>query len=169
MYSRFPLARGSILTALTLPSFLVLGFAGVTACGDRGATTESSTVIQNDPYIWLEEVDGDRALAWVSDQNEHSLERLQSDERYEPLRDEALAIYEASDRIPYGSYFGGMVHNFWQDQDNVRGVWRRTTLDSYATDSPEWETVRVKARELLQAFDRAPERPQLEWMIFVNA
>ena len=141
MYSRFPLARGSILTALTLPSFLVLGFAGVTACGDRGATTESSTVSQDDPYIWLEEVDGDRALAWVSDQNEHSLERLQSDERYEPLRDEALAIYEASDRIPYGSYFGGMVHNFWQDQDNVRGVWRRTTLDSYATDSPEWETV----------------------------
>jgi len=144
MYSRFPLARGSFLSTLILPFLLVLVCAGVTACGDRSESTDSSTTSvgdPDDPYIWLEEVDGDRALAWVSEQNEHSLDRLQSDPRYETIRDEALALYEASDRIPYGSYFGGQVHNFWQDEDHVRGIWRRATLESYTTANPAWETV----------------------------
>ena len=143
MRSRIPLARGSLSSATTL--FLSLVFAGglVTACngGEESPGTGTAVSETDDPYLWLEEVDGDRALAWVSEQNEHSLERLQSDPRYEPLREEALALYEASDRIPYGSYFGGQVHNFWQDENSVRGIWRRTSLDSYATANPDWETV----------------------------
>ncbi len=141
MHSRLPSARGSVLKTSTLPFFLVLICAGMTACGDKAESPGTSTYTQDDSFLWLEEVDGDRALAWVSEQNEHSLERLQGDARYEPLREEALALYEASDRIPYGSYFGGMVHNFWQDENNVRGVWRRTTLESYASPDPAWETV----------------------------
>jgi prolyl oligopeptidase len=124
-----------------LPFFLVLICAGVTACGDDAESPQAAANAQDDPYIWLEEVDGEEALTWVSEQNEHSLEQLQGDSRYETLREEALALYEASDRIPYGSYFGGMVHNFWQDENNVRGVWRSTSLESYASEDPVWETV----------------------------
>ena len=34
---------------------------------------------------------------------------------------------------------GGMMYNFWRDETNVRGLWRRTSIDSYKTDQPEWE------------------------------
>ncbi|MEQ7155017.1 prolyl oligopeptidase family serine peptidase [Brevundimonas aurifodinae] len=101
------------------------------------ATTDAS-----DPYLWLEEVEGERALAWVEEQNTRSLGVLQGDPRYAGLHDSALAILEARDRIPGPSFtHAGMIDNFWQDGTNIRGVWRRTTLDSYRTDAPEWETI----------------------------
>ena len=53
----------------------------------------------------------------------------------------ALAILQAKDRIPVGSFIGGKVYNFWQDEDHVRGIWRRTSLESYSSGKPEWETV----------------------------
>jgi len=94
-----------------------------------------------DPYLWLEAVEGDDALAWVRAQNERSLAILQADPRYAPFEAEALAIATSDARIPYGSVRDGMVYNFWQDETHVRGLWRRTPLDSYRTSHPDWETV----------------------------
>ena len=94
-----------------------------------------------DPFIWLEEVEGERALDWVREQNARSLKILEGDARFEAIRAEAEDIYTATDRIPYGGILGDEVHNFWQDDDNVRGLWRKTSLKSYATDAPEWETL----------------------------
>lgn len=113
-----------------------------TGCGDRSPPTGAdSAAAAGDSYLWLEEVDGEEALDWVAARNERSLARLEGDPRFERLREEALALLEAEDRIPYGSWFGGFVHNFWQDGEHVRGIWRRTTLESYASDQPAWETV----------------------------
>ncbi|MBY0444149.1 MAG: prolyl oligopeptidase family serine peptidase [Burkholderiales bacterium] len=36
---------------------------------------------------------------------------------------------------------GGYFYNFWRDGDHQRGIWRRTTLASYKTANPNWETV----------------------------
>lgn len=94
-----------------------------------------------DPFLWLEDVEGERALAWVKDHNERSLKLLQSDQRYAGLEQASLAILEAQDRIPMPAFQAKQVFNFWQDQQAVRGVMRRTTLDSYAKASPDWETV----------------------------
>nr|WP_269515215.1 prolyl oligopeptidase family serine peptidase [Brevundimonas subvibrioides] len=95
-----------------------------------------------DPWLWLEEVDGERAMAWVNEHNTRSLGVLQGDPRYEALHEQALALVQARDRIPApGFTHAGMIDNFWQDADHVRGVWRRTTLDSYRTDAPEWQTI----------------------------
>ena len=127
--------------ASVAPALLLIVSIAAAACADGSAPATGDAGSAEDPYIWLEEVDGEEALAWVADRNERSLARLQGDPRYEELYAEALTIFEASDRIPYGSYFGGHVHNFWQDEENVRGVWRRTSLASYATDDPAWETV----------------------------
>ena len=112
----------------------------VAGCGGP-APSPREDAAEADPYAWLEEVDGEEALAWVTARNEHSLGRLSTDPRYERLFDEAVALYEAKDRIPYGAYFGDHVHNFWQDETHVRGIWRRATLDAYASDRPAWETV----------------------------
>ena len=95
-----------------------------------------------DPYLWLEEVDGERAMAWVEEHNRRSLGVLQGDPRYERLHAQALEIVQSRDRIPSpGFNHDGTIDNFWQDATHVRGVWRRTTLDSYRTDAPEWETI----------------------------
>ncbi|MBU1346756.1 MAG: prolyl oligopeptidase family serine peptidase [Alphaproteobacteria bacterium] len=101
------------------------------------ATTDAT-----DPYLWLEEIDGERAMAWVEEHNSRSLGVLQGDPRYEGLHEQALALVQARDRIPSpGFTHDGMIDNFWQDATHVRGVWRRTTIDSYRTDAPEWETI----------------------------
>jgi prolyl oligopeptidase len=94
-----------------------------------------------DPYLWLEDVHGARALAWVEKENARSLAVLKGDPRYETFHSEALRILEATDRIPGPSLIGRTVYNFWQDPAHVRGLWRRTTPDSYATNAPVWETV----------------------------
>lgn len=96
---------------------------------------------ETDPYLWLEEVEGDAALDWVRAQNERSLNVLTRDKRYAALEAAATEIVTATDRIPYGTIRDGQVYNFWQDADNVRGLWRRTSLEDYASDAPEWETV----------------------------
>ena len=94
-----------------------------------------------DPNHWLETVEGDAALAWVRAQNARSLAELQADPRYAGFEAAALDALNSSERIPYGAVRDGMVYNFWQDDVNVRGLWRRTRLDSYATAEPVWETV----------------------------
>lgn len=102
---------------------------------------ETSTSTSDDPHLWLEEVEGDEALAWVRAQNERTLAALQSDPNYAEIEAAALEVLTAQDRIPYGSIRDGMVYNFWQDEQNVRGLWRRTPLDSYRSVDPEWETI----------------------------
>lgn len=105
---------------------------------EGGFATSDAT----DPYLWLEEVDGARAMEWVKAHNERSLGILQGDPRYEPLHQQALAIVQSKDRIPApGFNHDGSITNFWQDAEHVRGVWRKTTLESYRTDAPQWETV----------------------------
>jgi prolyl oligopeptidase len=95
-----------------------------------------------DPYTWMEEIEGDRAMAFARSENERSLPLLKSDARYEALRQQALTILQAKDRIPGVGFSGdGKLSNFWQDATHVRGIWRKTTLDSYRTADPVWETV----------------------------
>ncbi|HTX50592.1 MAG TPA: prolyl oligopeptidase family serine peptidase [Caulobacteraceae bacterium] len=101
----------------------------------------SDIASSDDPYLWLEDVHGEKALAWVERENARSLPRLKGDPRYETLHQEALTIVNAADRIPSPDLIGHAVFNFWQDPANVRGVWRRTSPESYATTAPAWETV----------------------------
>ncbi len=102
------------------------------------AETERSA---SDPYLWLEEIQGEKALAWVKKQNDRTLKVLTGDSRYQPAYGRILGIYQSPDRIAYGQLRAGHVDNFWQDRDHVRGLWRRTTLASYKTDAPEWEVL----------------------------
>ncbi len=96
---------------------------------------------ENDPRLWLEEVEGEPALAWVEEQNERTFDRLQGDPRYQGMFDEALAIYQSEDRIPHGAFYGGYVWNFWRDATHSHGLWRRTTMESYVTETPEWDII----------------------------
>ncbi len=94
-----------------------------------------------DPHIWLEEARSDEALAWVKAENIRTIGALEADPRFEQLKSEALAIYDSNDRIPFVSFRPDGLYNFWQDKDNPKGLVRRTTLESYQTDNPEWEVL----------------------------
>ena len=125
-----------------IASVAVLGLLAGAALADETDKSKDTTVTaETDPNLWLEEVEGEVALAWVRKQNERSLKVLTGDKRYAALEDAATEIVNATDRIPYRTIRDGMVYNFWQDADNVRGLWRRTSLESYASDAPAWETV----------------------------
>lgn len=94
-----------------------------------------------DDHLALEQVDGAEAMAFVAEENRKSLAALTGDPRYETFRAEAQAILTATDRIPSPSFLGDGIGNFWQDATNPKGVWRRTTLASYRTATPQWETL----------------------------
>ncbi len=95
----------------------------------------------DEDHLYLEEVLGEKALDEVKGWNKSTLDRLMADPRFEEMQAQALEILNSKDKIPYVSYRGGEVHNFWQDAENVRGVWRKSTLDSYLGDATQWETV----------------------------
>ncbi|MEM8786583.1 MAG: S9 family peptidase, partial [Pseudomonadota bacterium] len=94
-----------------------------------------------DPFEWLEAIEDEAALDWVRAENTRSKGEIEADPRFPVFKDTMLEILNAEDRIPYGSVRDGFVYNFWQDETNVRGVWRRTPLESYKTDAPDWETL----------------------------
>jgi prolyl oligopeptidase len=104
--------------------------------------TAAGPAPMSDPYAWLEEIESPRALDFARAENARSLPVLQSDPRYRPFYDQALAIATAKDRIPAVAISGdGTLRNFWQDTDHVRGLWRTTTFDSYRKAAPEWTTL----------------------------
>lgn len=94
-----------------------------------------------DPYRWLEDVHGERAMAWVKTENGKTAGVLEKDPRFAGIYRAALTMAQAKDRIPYVQFLGGQLYNFWQDSVHVRGIWRRTTLASYREASPVWVTV----------------------------
>jgi prolyl oligopeptidase len=94
----------------------------------------------DDPYLWLEEIEGARALAWVADQTKRTLARF-GDARYTSDRDTLKAIFDTPERIPYVTRRGPHLYNFWQDAANPRGLWRRTTLARFRDPRPEWDVV----------------------------
>ncbi len=92
-----------------------------------------------DPYFWLEEVEGERAISWVKEQDNHSTEILKAKPFFSPFEKELRTIVFAKDRIPTAGYRRGFFYNFWEDQTNIRGIWRRATFDEYQKSNPEWE------------------------------
>lgn len=103
----------------------------------------------DDPYLWLEDITGDAALDWVRAHNEPTLAQFR-DEAFERMRTEALEVLDTDARIPYVVRRGEHLYNFWRDAANPRGLWRRTTLDSYRTDSPAWDVL-IDVDELARA------------------
>ena len=94
-----------------------------------------------DPYEWLEEVLGDKALEWVKARNAIVQNRMEREESFEKLRSDLLEILDSNARIPFASKRGEYYYNFWRDKTNERGLWRRTTLEEYRKAEPQWEVV----------------------------
>jgi len=95
----------------------------------------------NDPYLWLAEIHGEKAQAWVKTQDAKSDAVLKSDPTYAADRAAILASLDTKDRIPAGELDRGKLYNFWQDAAHVRGLWRRAALAEYRKHVPTWEVL----------------------------
>ncbi|MEM6472349.1 MAG: prolyl oligopeptidase family serine peptidase, partial [Planctomycetota bacterium] len=118
---------------------IFLGCLFMTLVGSQVHAEEPDAA--NDPYLWLEEVEGEKALDWVKARNKKSLAAITSDPSYKQLESELLEILDSDGRIPGVSKTGDYFYNFWRDAENPRGLWRRTTLEEYKKDEPEWDVI----------------------------
>jgi len=115
--------------------------AGLLALTGVAAAQDAAAPPADDPFTWLEEIQSERALAWARNENTRTLSELQGDARYQANYDRALEILQARDRIPAVTMRHDGLYNFWQDGSRVRGIVRRTSLESYRSAEPQWETV----------------------------
>ncbi|HEU0145260.1 MAG TPA: S9 family peptidase, partial [Bradyrhizobium sp.] len=110
----------------------------------------------DDPYLWLEEIEGERALAFVETQNRRTLSAY-GDAAFERDRDALAAIFDRPDNIPFVSRRGGLLYNLWKDAAHPRGLWRRTTLAEFRKAQPQWE--------LLLDLDKLAVSEDEDWLL----
>jgi prolyl oligopeptidase len=96
----------------------------------------------DDPFVWLEEVDAKQSMDWVLEQNKDTADQYKSMPLYQQLYDQALSTLNKQSRIPSVSQRGEWVYNYWKDENNPRGVYRRAKIKEFnQKDDPEWQTV----------------------------
>lgn len=111
---------------------------------------------QEDKNQWLEEVENKKALEWVDQWNEKSLKVLKGYKNYSTIYNKNLEIYNSTDRIADPTMYGDFIFNFWQDSENPRGIWRRTTYNSFLSGDPAWE--------ILLDLDKLSEQDDVKWV-----
>ena len=98
------------------------------------------TLPPTDPYAWLEDVEDDAALTWVREHNDRATAALGT-ERFDDVQAQILEVLDSTDKIPAVAQRGEFLYNFWTDAEHERGLWRRTTWESYRSDAPQWEVL----------------------------
>jgi len=94
-----------------------------------------------DPYLWLEDVQGERALQWVRERNAQTRAELQAQPDFDGMRTRIRQVLDSRDRIPAVTRRGPWLYNFWQDADHPRGLWRRTSMAEYRKAEPAWQVL----------------------------
>lgn len=94
-----------------------------------------------DPNLWLEDIDSERALQWVREQNAVAEKTLTTSPDFKQAEADILAVLDSQEKIPYVGKRGDYYYNYWQDDKNPRGLWRRTTLDEYKKPNPKWDII----------------------------
>ncbi|WP_409529377.1 prolyl oligopeptidase family serine peptidase [Sphingomonas sp. IC081] len=127
-----------MLRGVFATSFLMMS---LTTMSHAATPSDPAAQPSSDRWIWLEDLEGKPVMDWVKAHNAVTEKRLEGDPRYQAFYDQALAISGAKDRIPAPHFLGGQIYNFWQDEQHLRGIWRRTSLADYRSAAPRWETV----------------------------
>ena len=118
---------------------------------------QQSNSFDEDSYLWLEEVMGERALKWVRERNTETLEELIRHPEFETLKNESLEILNAKDKLAYGSIRGEYVYNLWQDADHIKGLWRRQAWNDYLNAKDNWD--------VLLDLDELSRREKKSWVL----
>ena len=146
-------ARASLLPFVIVAALLVVfavsraddakkpGAVVVLTRSDAAVSTASAAGEQGDPYAWLEEIDGERAMQWVRAHNAATAKKLESQPIYKELHAEALSALDSASRLPQIVQRGPWIYTFWKDDKHPRGIYRRATLDEFRKPEPAWQVV----------------------------
>ena len=134
---------GSLIALMPMTALPASTDSATATATDIATDTAIATAspLTDDPYRWLEEVQGERALAWVRARNAESRAALEAQPRFEAMRAGFRGQLDSRDKIPTISRRGDALYNFWRDAEHPRGLWRRTTLAEYKRPQPAWQTV----------------------------
>lgn len=100
-----------------------------------------TSMTTTDPYLWLEDVEGEKALTWVKARNQTIKERYESRTDFQEIYERSLSILDSPEKILYPRILGPDVYNFWRDKEHERGILRRQPLDQFVNGSDDWQTV----------------------------
>ena len=121
--------RSPPLSRFLLPAALLLLAAAAPAASD-------------DPWLWLEDIEGERAIAQVKEWNKATEDLLTRDPKYEDYRSRARDILDDEQQIATpDQILGDKVANLWRDAAHPRGIWRISPLAAYRSGKPEWRTL----------------------------
>ena len=120
---------------------LIAAAVATAALAGCSASKVESVPKDDSSYLWLEEVQGKESLAWVKKQNNAAFAQLKNNKYYDESYQQNITALDSTDRIAYATQYGDYLYNFWTDKEHQRGIYRRTTLAQYQTDSPQWETI----------------------------
>ncbi|HXS20997.1 MAG TPA: prolyl oligopeptidase family serine peptidase [Steroidobacteraceae bacterium] len=134
-------SKQSTFAAAILVEVLTAALAAIALTALVSLPARAAAADDSNPYLWLAQIHGQKALAWVEAQNGRSDLKLKTDPAYARDRSQILDVLNANTRIPEGMLDHGWVLNFWQSADHVRGIWRRTTIADYARRTPHWQTL----------------------------
>ena len=128
-------------TTMKLLAIVLMMGAAMMACvkGKDDRPAKKSPAV-DDPYLWLEDINGEKSIAWVRERNAESEKEL-GGESFKQLEAGILRILDSESKIPFIGKKGAYYYNFWKDAKNPRGLWRRTTMEEYRKPEPRWETV----------------------------
>lgn len=129
----------SLKASMRLALALAVIMGGMTQAQDTPAPGAAATT--DDPYLWLEDIHGTRAMDWVKAQNAITQKQFADNPAFTHTRDRILEVLDSDARIPYVERRGDYLYNFWQDKAHPRGLWRRTTLEEYRKAEPKWDVL----------------------------
>lgn len=126
--------------------YILFLFLLLSACATKNTSVKSDSMktdsTQNsDPYLWLEEVEGPKALAFAKSESDRTIAHFEKNPQLKKISAELTHIALADDKLPSISLLNGLAYNFWQDKTHVRGIWRRTSLSEFQKAQPKWETL----------------------------
>src|SRR5690606_509000 len=139
--ARRALAAAGLVAASTAAFAVPVHAAAQAATGQETPTVADNAPADTDPYLWLEDVTGDKALDWARQQNARTDAELAVAPGFGQLKADILAILDSKEKIPGVQKIGDYYYNFWKDAQHERGLWRRTTLEEYRKAEPKWETI----------------------------
>ncbi|MCC8362900.1 prolyl oligopeptidase family serine peptidase [Lysobacter sp. A6] len=133
--------QGSSFRLVAGIAFGLAATASTSFAQSTGTPAQQEPAVANDPYQWLEDVKGDKSIAWVREQNAKSEAELAQSPQFRKLETDVRAILDSTAKIPGVEKIGDYYYNFWKDKNHERGLWRRTTLAEYRKADPKWETI----------------------------
>lgn len=121
----------------------IAAIAILSGCGARSNHSNVADTAQ-DPFLWLEEMGGDRLKAFIETHNQKAEGILDSTDFFRSTRERVEAAALSSDKVDTTfSVLEGSVYQVAYSEDYPAGVFRRAPLPEFlsAAGKPRWEVL----------------------------